>query len=190
MLEGLGANVIITEVDPVKAFEASMEGYLVMKMDNAAEHGDIFVTATGCNRIIHKEHFLKMKDGVILANAGHFDCEIDKDDLASLSEKVETRKPNIQGYYLKNGKILNLLAEGRLVNLASGNGHPAEIMDMSFAIQAMCMEYMSKNGRSLGKSVVSVPSHIDDTVATMKLDCMGIKIDNLTNSQTEYVKGW
>jgi adenosylhomocysteinase len=188
--KGLGANVIVTEIDPVKALEASMEGYLVMPMSDAAKYGDLFVTVTGCEKVITKEHFMSMKDGVVLANAGHFDVEIDKNDLTSLSSKVETRKPNIEGYYLNNGKIINLLAEGRLVNLAAGNGHPAEIMDMSFAIQSMCLKHMAENGKNMSKKVYEVPDHIDEMVANMKLEAMGMKIDTLTAEQKEYLLGW
>jgi len=187
--KGLGANVIITEIDPVKALEASMEGYRVMPMDEAAPLGDVFITVTGCNRVIRKEHFLKMKNGVLLSNAGHFDVEVDKNDLASIAKKIETRKPNIQGYYLEDGRILNLLAEGRLVNLASGNGHPAEIMDMSFSIQSLSLEYLSKYGKTLGKQVISVPAEIDEAVAQMKLSAVGIKIDHLTEAQRAYIQG-
>jgi adenosylhomocysteinase len=188
--KGLGANVVITEIDPVKSLEASMEGYLVMPMQKACSIGDIFITVTGCNKVIHKEHFLKMKDGVVLANAGHFDVEIDKSDLISISERVETRKPNIEGFYLKDGRIINLLAEGRLVNLASGNGHPAEIMDMSFSIQAMCLKHIAINSKSMNNVVYTVPEIIDDIVAKMKLDSMEIQIDTLTDLQKDYLESW
>lgn len=188
--KGLGANVIITEIDAIKALEASMEGYWVLPMSEACKLGDVFVTATGCSRVIRREHFMNMKDGVLLANAGHFDVEIDKNDLADLSAKVETRKPSIEGYYLKDGRVLNLLAEGRLVNLAAGNGHPAEIMDMSFAIQALCLKHMAENGKSMDKQVYEVPAQIDEMVATMKLESMGIKIDALTDVQKEYLLAW
>lgn len=188
--KGLGANVIVTEVDPVKALEAAMEGYSVMNMHQAASIGDIFVTATGCNHIIHKEHFLKMKDNVLLANAGHFDVEIDKKGLAEITESTKLRKPNIVGYTLKNGRTINLLAEGRLVNLASGNGHPAEIMDMSFAIQALCLKHMHENGKKMANEVYNVPEQIDEMVARMKLESMGIEIDNLDNAQQSYLKAW
>ena len=130
-----------------------------------------------------------MKNGVLLSNAGHFDVEVDKNDLASIAKKIETRKPNIQGYYLEDGRILNLLAEGRLVNLASGNGHPAEIMDMSFSIQSLSLEYLSKYGKTLGKQVISVPAEIDEAVAQMKLSAVGIKIDHLTEAQRAYIQG-
>ncbi len=188
--KGLGANVIICEADPFRALEAYAEGYSVMSMDEAAAIGDIFVTTTGCRDIILKRHFEKMKDGVLLTNAGHFDCEINKDDLKSLSVSVEERKPNIEGYKMADGRILNLLGEGRLVNLAAGNGHPAEIMDMSFAVQALMMEHIAKLPEKLSPALYEVPEEIDGLVAREKLKAVGITIDELTSEQEEYLKSW
>ena len=188
--KGLGANVIICEADPFRALEAYAEGYSVMSMDEAAAVGDIFVTTTGCRDIIVKRHLEKMHDGVLLANAGHFDCEINKDDLRALSESVETRKPNIEGYKLYDGIVLNLLGEGRLVNLAAGNGHPAEIMDLSFAVQALMMEHIARLPEKLSPALYEVPAEIDRLVASEKLRAEGIKIDELTKDQEEYLKSW
>ena len=185
--KGMGANVIITEIDPVKAIEAVMEGYTVMTMDKAAPLGDLFVTLTGCSDIIVDRHFSVMKDGVLLANSGHFDVEINKHQLAAMATKIETRKPNIVGYTMADGRVINLLAEGRLVNLAAGNGHPAEIMDMSFAIQAKSLEYLAKNRGKLEKKVYAVPAEIDSEVAKIKLETLGIEIDALTDEQKEYL---
>ena len=188
--KGLGANVIICEADPFRALEAYAEGYSVMSMDEAASVGDIFVTTTGCKDIIVKRHLEVMHDGVLLANAGHFDCEINKDDLNALSESVETRKPNIQGFKMRDGRVLNLLGEGRLVNLAAGNGHPAEIMDLSFAVQALMMEHIAKLPEKLSPALYEVPPEIDTLVAREKLRSVGIKIDSLTGEQEKYLKSW
>ncbi len=188
--KGLGANVIICEADPFRALEAYAEGYSVMTMDEASEVGDIFVTTTGCRDIILRRHMEKMKDGVLLANAGHFDCEINKDDLSSLAVKVEERKPNIEGYTMADGRVLNLLGEGRLVNLAAGNGHPAEIMDMSFAVQALMMEHIARLPEKLSPGLYEVPSEIDKLVAREKLTACGIKIDSLSDEQEKYLKSW
>jgi len=185
--KGMGAVVVVTEIDPVKAIEAVMDGFTVMTMDQAAPIGDLFVTLTGCKDVIRKHHFKVMKDGVLLANAGHFDVEINKDELSSLSVKTWQRKPNITGYLLPDGRILNLLAEGRLVNLAAGNGHPAEIMDMSFAIQAKCLEFLALHGEGLAPKVYQVPREIDDMVATLKLKALGASLDILTPDQIEYM---
>ena len=185
--KGMGAIVVVTEIDPVKAIEAVMDGFTVMPMDEAAKIGDLFVTLTGCEDVIRREHFEVMKDGVLLANSGHFDVEIDKVALAQMSEKVWQRKPNIMGYQLPDGRILNLLAEGRLVNLAAGNGHPAEIMDMSFAIQARSLEYLAKHGRTMENRVYNVPSEIDCAVAKTKLAAMGFSIDSLSEKQEAYL---
>ena len=186
--KGLGANVIITEVDPVKALEAVMDGFRVMTMDEAASIGDIFITVTGCIKVIRKEHFKKMKDGVLLANAGHFDVEVWKPGLEELCVDKKPMRKNIMGYVMEDGRILNLLAEGRLVNLASGDGHPAEIMDMSFALQALCARYVMENEGRLQNRVYQVPEEIDQRVARMKLASMGIQIDTLTPEQAEYLK--
>lgn len=185
--KGMGAIVVVTEIDPVKAIEAVMDGFTVMPMDEAAKIGDLFVTLTGCEDVIRREHFEVMKDGVLLANSGHFDVEIDKVALAQMSEKVWQRKPNIMGYQLPDGRILNLLAEGRLVNLAAGNGHPAEIMDMSFAIQARSLEYLATHGRTMENHVYNVPSEIDRAVAKTKLAAMGFSIDFLSEKQKAYL---
>ena len=185
--KGMGAVVIITEIDPIKAIEAVMDGFTVMPMDEAAKVGDIFVTLTGCSDVIVDRHFKVMKDGVLLANSGHFDVEINKEQLSALSKRVWDRKPNIMGYEMEDGRIINLLAEGRLVNLAAGNGHPAEIMDMSFAIQAKSLEYLAKNKGKLEKKLYAVPEETDNAVAALKLSTMGIAIDALTDEQKEYL---
>jgi len=185
---GMGAVVVATEIDPVKAIEAVADGFTVMTMEEAAPIGDLFVTLTGCKDVIRREHLEKMKDGVILANSGHFDVEIDKVAMADMATEVWERKPNIMGYRLPDGRILNLLAEGRLVNLAAGNGHPAEIMDMSFALQAKCLEYLAKNGKNLTADVYSVPAEIDHEVASLKLAALGVKIDVLSEEQKAYLE--
>ena len=186
--KGMGAVVVVTEIDPIKAIEAVMDGFTVMPMDEAARVGDLFVTLTGCADVITKKHFEVMKDGVLLANSGHFDVEINKNDLLTLSVENWERKPNIRGYRMKDGRVLNLLAEGRLVNLAAGNGHPAEIMDMSFAIQAKGLEYLAKTAGTLEKKVYSVPAEIDAQVAQIKLSALGVGIDVLTKEQKEYLE--
>ncbi|MGI6569507.1 MAG: adenosylhomocysteinase [Caldicoprobacterales bacterium] len=188
--KGLGANVIVTEVDPVKAIEAVMDGFRVMTMDEAAPIGDIFITVTGCIKVIRKEHFRKMKNGVLLANAGHFDVELWLPDLEELCTEKRPMRQNIMGYVMDDGRILNLLAEGRLVNLASGDGHPAEIMDMSFALQALCARYVLENQGRLEKRVYAVPEEIDKRVAQMKLQAMNILIDQLTEEQSEYLSAY
>lgn len=185
--KGMGAVVVVTEVDPIKAIEAVMDGFTVLPMDEAAKVGDLFVTLTGCADVLVKRHFEVMKDGVLLSNSGHFDVEINKHDLEALATEIWERKPNIRGYRMADGRILNLLAEGRLVNLAAGNGHPAEIMDMSFGIQAKSLAYLAKNGKSLDKHVYAVPSEIDREVADIKLRSMDVSIDILTSEQEEYL---
>ncbi len=186
--KGMGAIVVVTEIDPVKAIEATMDGFTVLPMAQAAKIGDLFVTLTGCRDVIGAEHFASMKDGVLLANAGHFDVEIDRVALEAAATEVWERKPNIVGYRMPNGRILNLLAQGRLVNLAAGNGHPAEIMDMSFAIQARSLEFLAKNQGKLSPRVYRVPAEIDTLVAQDKLRGMGISIDTLTDAQKEYLQ--
>lgn len=186
-VKGMGGVAIITEIDPVKAIEAVMDGFTVMPMDEAAPLGDLFITVTGCSDVIRREHFTQMKDGVLLANSGHFDVEIDKAALSKIAVKQWERKPNIVGYRLPDGRIINLLAEGRLVNLAAGNGHPAEIMDMSFAIQAKCLEYLVKNGQSMEHRVYNVPTEIDQEVARRKLEALQVKIDELSAEQLAYL---
>jgi adenosylhomocysteinase len=185
--KGMGAVVIVTEIDPIKAIEAVMDGFTVMPMDEAAKVGDIFVTLTGCSDVITEKHFKVMKDGVLLANSGHFDVEINKSQLEDLSCEVFERKPNIMGYRMADGRIINLLAEGRLVNLAAGNGHPAEIMDMSFAIQAKSLEFLAKNKGKLETKLYSVPAETDRAVAELKLKSMNVAIDALTPEQKEYL---
>lgn len=187
---GMGARVVVTEVKPVKGLEAVMDGFEVMPIAEAAKIGDIFVTITGDKNVIDKQHFTAMKDGAILANSGHFNVEINIPALESISKKKETIRPFVEQYTLKNGKKIFLLGEGRLINLAAAEGHPAAVMDMSFANQALCMEYIVKNGAKLEKKVYSVPDEIDKNVARLKLDSMGIKIDTLTPEQQEYLNSW
>lgn len=185
--KGLGAKVVVTETDPVRALEAVMDGFQVMPMAEAARLGDMFITVTGCSGVITAEHFESMKDGAILTNAGHFDVEVDMAGLNALAvEKYEARH-NIQGYVLPNGKTLFTIAEGRLVNLAAGDGHPAEIMDMSFAIQALSAEYLAKHRTELVPGVISVPRELDEAVARRKLRAMGVSIDSLSAEQEEYL---
>lgn len=186
---GMGAHVIVTEVDPVKALEAIMDGFKVMPMSEAAKIGDIFVTITGNTGVIRKEHMIKMKNGAILANSGHFNVEINIPDLEGLATSKRTLRPNLEEYSLKNGRKLYLLAEGRLVNLASAEGHPSEVMDMSFANQALCVEYLMKT-RRLKPKVYNVPKKIDDTVASLKLKSIGVTIDVLTAEQKKYIASW
>jgi len=186
---GMGAKVVVTEVNPVRALEAVMDGFQVMSMNEAVTTGDIFVTVTGDTSVIRKEHMAKMKDGAIIANSGHFNVEINIPDLDSLAVSKRTLRPNLEEYKLKNGKSLYLLAEGRLVNLASAEGHPSEVMDMSFANQALCVEYLMK-AKKLELKVYDVPKEIDDSVATLKLKSMGIEIDKLTAEQRKYIASW
>ena len=186
--KGMGAIVVVTEIDPIKALEATMDGFSVMPMDEAAKIGDLFVTLTGCKDVIRREHLEVMKDGALLSNSGHFDVEIDKIALSDMAVEEWDRKPNIRGYRMADGRVLNLLAEGRLVNLAAGNGHPAEIMDMSFAIQAKGLEYLAKNRGKLENKVYAVPAEIDREVAEIKLRSNGIKIDYLSDEQKAYLE--
>lgn len=186
----LGAKVIVTEIDPVKAMEANMDGYTVMPMKEAAPLGDIFVSATGCCKTIRVEHMLTMKEGAILTNAGHFNCEVDMAGLEEAKvEKKETR-PNIMGYKLSNGKWINVIADGKLVNIAAADGHPAEIMDMSFAVQALSALYIKDNYKSLSKGVIDVSNKIDDQVSRRRLKAWGIEIDELTAEQEKYLNSW
>ena len=185
--KGLGAKVIVTETDPVRALEAVMDGFEVMPMAEAAKIGDMFVTVTGCAGIITAEHFKNMKDGAILTNAGHFDVEVDMAALGEMSAESYEARHNITAYVLPGGKTLYVIAEGRLVNIAAGDGHPAEIMDMSFAIQALSAEYLVKSAGKLSKGVVSVPAAIDDMVARRKLQAMGVRIDTLSGAQKDYL---
>ena len=183
----MGAVVVVTEIDPIKALEATMDGFTVLPMREAAKVGDLFVTLTGCRDVLTREHFEVMKDGALLANSGHFDVEINKEDLAALATEIRERKPNIRGYRMADGRMLNLLADGRLVNLAAGNGHPAEIMDMSFGIQAKSLEYLAKTRGTLENKVYAVPAEIDKAVATIKLAAESVQIDVLTPEQTAYL---
>lgn len=187
--QGLGANVIVTEVVPTKALEAAMNGLRVMPLIEAAPIGDIFVTATGDINVIRKEHLEKMKDGAIIANSGHFNVEISLEDIEKMSKMKRTIRPNLEEYTFKDGRKLYLLAEGRLVNLAAAEGHPSEVMDMSFANQALSAEYVAKNEKMPPK-VYTVPKDIDEMVAQLKLGTMGIKIDELTLEQKKYLSTW
>lgn len=185
--KGLGAKVIVTEVDPIKAIEAIMDGFEVMPMKEAAKLGDFFVTVTGCDNVIGEEAFLRMKDGAILCNAGHFDCEINMKRLRQIAVKTTQMRKNIIGYTLENGNTLCVLGEGRLVNLACGDGHPAEIMDMSFAIQALSAKYLIENDGSFAEKLIDVPREVDLDVAKRKLSFMGKEIDVLTKEQIAYL---
>ena len=185
--KGLGARVIVTEIDPIKAIEANMDGFDVMPMSEAAKLGEIFVTVTGCKDVITKEHFRLMKDGAILSNAGHFNVEINLTELTELSKKHYEARKNIEGYVMNDGRTLFVLAEGRLVNLASGDGHPAEIMDMSFSIQALSAKYLVENKGKLPADVIPVPRETDIEVAERKLSSMGKTIDVLSEDQKEFL---
>ena len=188
--DALGAKVIVTEINPVKAIEAKMDGYDVMTMEQAAPLGDIFVSATGCCKTITVEHMLTMKDRAILTNAGHFDCEVDMKGLEEAAVSKKETRNNIMGYELENGKWINVIGEGRLVNIAAADGHPAEIMDMSFAVQALSAMYIKDNHEKLGKKVIDVSGEIDELVARRKLAAWGIEIDKLTEEQEKYLNSW
>ncbi|MBQ3404216.1 MAG: adenosylhomocysteinase [Oscillospiraceae bacterium] len=188
--KGQGAKVIITEIDPVKALEAMMDGYEVMPMPEAAKLGDIFVSATGCCSVITGEHIMLMKDGAVLSNAGHFNVEVDMAWLEDNCASKYDARPNITGYVLTNGRTVFVLGEGRLVNLAAGDGHPVEIMDMSFAIQALSARYIVENRGKLSPGVYSVPDELDREVAIRKLRSCGISIDSLTDEQDKYLNSW
>ena len=187
--KGMGANVIITEIDPFKALDATMDGFRIMPMDEAARYGDIFVTVTGCKDVITEKHFRVMKDQAVLCNAGHFDCEVDVAWLRDHAVRAEERRKNIIGYTLEDGRTLNVLGEGRLVNLACGMGHPAEIMDMSFAIQALSARYLVEHKGRLSARLNNVPREIDQEVAFRKLGDWGVRIDTLTPEQKKYIFG-
>ena len=187
---GNGAEVIITEVDPTKALEAVMDGFRVMSMTEAAKIGDVFCTVTGNKSVLTKDHFELMKDGAIISNSGHFNVEIDIPALEKLSSSKRTTRTSVEEYSLKDGRKINLLGEGRLINLAAAEGHPASVMDMSFADQALSVDYVVKNHKSLDKRVYRVPDDLDKRVAKLKLESMGIKIDKLTPEQEEYLAGW
>jgi adenosylhomocysteinase len=188
--KGHGADVVITEVDSVKALEAAMDGFRVMKMDEAAVDGDIFVTVTGDINVLDRKHFETMKDGAILANSGHFNSEINLKALDEMATGVRQVRPSVQEYKLGDGRRLHVLAEGRLINLAAAEGHPAAVMDMSFANQALCAEYMAKHYKSLERKVYDVPDEIDAEVARLKLKAMRIEIDTLTAEQQHYLTSW
>ncbi|NLB52560.1 MAG: adenosylhomocysteinase [Syntrophomonadaceae bacterium] len=187
---GMGAKVIITEIDPIKANEAIMDGFQVMPMSEAAKLGDIFITVTGNINVIRKEHMLVMKDQAIMANAGHFDVEISKGDLLDLAKSTRLMRNNVEEFVLADGRKLYLLAEGRLVNLAAGDGHPAEVMDLSFSLQALSLIHVVKNRPGLGMHVYNVPEEIDEKVARLKLIAGNIKIDELTVEQEKYLSSW
>ncbi len=188
--KGHGADVIVTEVDPIRSIEATMDGYRVMPMREAAKVGDIFVTVTGNKSVLAAEHFTAMKDGAVLCNSGHFNVEIDIPALEKLSTSKRESRPLVDEYSLKDGRKLYLLGEGRLVNLATAEGHPAAVMDMSFANQALSAEYLLQNGKSLEKKVYPVPEALDRQIARLKLDAMGVQIDKLTPEQEQYLASW
>ena len=188
--KGMGADVVVCEVDPFKALDATMNGFRVMPMDEAARCGDVFVTVTGCKDVITPRHFAVMKHNALLTNAGHFDCEVDVAGLAAMAVGREVRRENIEGYTLPDGRVLNVLGEGRLVNLAAGNGHPAEIMDMSFAVQALALEWLVRHRQGLERKVYQVPDEIDEEIGRVKLAALGLAIDALTPEQQAYLNGW
>ncbi len=189
-LSGMGGNVIVTEVNPIRALEARMDGFTVMSMSKAAEIGDIFITATGNINVIRREHFERMKDGVILANAGHFDVEISKRDLEEIAVGKTEPRPNITEYRLRDGRRIYLLCDGRLVNLAAADGHPADIMDLSFSLQALAARYIVEKHDEMERRVYVLPEEIDYKVASYKLESMGISIDSLTEEQEKYLQSW
>jgi adenosylhomocysteinase len=188
--KGMGARVIVTEVDPIRALEAVMDGFQVMSLAQAAPIGDLFVTVTGCSQVLTTSHFLAMKDGAIVANSGHFDVEIDLAALKRLSRRRQTLRQGIDQYVLRNGRRLNVLAEGRLVNLACAEGHPPGVMDMSFANQALSAEYLTRQGRRLAPHVYPVPKAIDREIARLKLAALGVRLDRLTSAQQKYLASW
>ncbi|MGA9138590.1 MAG: adenosylhomocysteinase [Methanocella sp.] len=187
---GMGSNVIVVEVNPRKALEAAMDGYRVMNMSQAAEVGDIFVTVTGDKSVIRKEHFAKMKDQAIVCNSGHFNVELDLEDLKKMAKSITTIKNDVDEYVLKNGNRIYVLAEGRLVNLACAFGHPPEVMDMSFANQALSVKLIVENHKKMKNEVYKVPEEIDNRVASMKLKAMGISLEKLTKEQEKYLSSW
>ncbi len=187
---GMGAKVIVCEVDSLRALEAAMDGFWVMQLEKACSLGNIFVTSTGDAEVIRGEHFLLMKDGAIVANSGHFNVEINLENLNEISLNKKKTRDNVEEYQLKNGKKINLLAEGRLVNLSAAEGHPSMVMDMSFANQALCSRYLVKEGKNLQKRVYDVPETIDQEIARLKLKSMGIQIDELTENQKKYLSSW
>jgi adenosylhomocysteinase len=188
--EGEGARVVICEVDPLRALEAVMDGFQVMPLKEAAKIGDVFVTTTGDKNVIGRDHFSRMKDGAVVANSGHFNVEIDIPSLEKMSQKKRKIRDFVEEFSLKNGRKIYLLAEGRLINLSAAEGHPATVMDMSFANQAFCVLYLNREGKSLKKEVYAVPEKIDKEIARLKLKAIGIKIDKLTPEQKKYLAGW
>jgi len=188
--KGMGANVIVTEVDPLKAIEAAMDGFQVMPMSKAAKVGDVFATVTGNLSVIRPEHFRKMKDGAVVCNSGHFNVELDLEGLKKISRKIREVRPLVNEYVLPGGKRINVLAEGRLVNLSCAEGHPAMVMDMSFANQALAAEYLYKKAPTMKNAVYVVPEKIDAQIAALKLKSMGVSIDKLTAEQKEYLSSW
>jgi adenosylhomocysteinase len=187
---GMGANVIVTEINAVRALEATMDGFRVMPMEQAAAEGDLFITVTGNKHVIRGEHFAQMKDGAIVCNSGHFDIEIDLKALGAEASEVRTVRPFTQQYHLKSGKSVIVLGEGRLINLAAAEGHPSAVMDMSFANQAMACEYLVKNKGKLVPGLHSIPTELDQEIARLKLAAMGINMDTLTSAQLEYINSW
>ncbi len=185
--KGLGANVVVTEINPIQAAEAVFDGYQVLPMSKAAACGDVFVTVTGCNDVIRREHMEMMKPGAILSNAGHFDVEVNKNDLQALAKSTRLVRKNIEEFQLDDGRKIYLLAEGRLVNLAAGDGHPTEIMDLSFALQTMAALHILKNHKNMSNEVHNLPYELDLKIAQMKLKSMGIEIDTLTQCQNDYL---
>jgi adenosylhomocysteinase len=187
---GMGAQVVVTEVDPLRALEAAMDGFRVLPMEEAARSGDVFVTVTGDRDVLRAEHFAAMKDGAVLANSGHFDIEIDLNALAGLATARREARPNVEEFTLEDGRRLLVIAEGRLVNLGAAEGHPAAVMDMSFANQALCAEWVAQHASELVPKVYDVPREIDREIARLKLESMGIAIDTLTPAQQEYLSSW
>ena len=188
--KGMGAHVIVTEVEPMRALEAVMDGFPVMPMARAAEVGDVFVTVTGNTSVMSSDHFGRLKDGAILANAGHFNVEIDLATLQAMSRDKREVRPFVEAYTLQNGRRIYVLGDGRLINLAAAEGHPAAVMDMSFANQALSAEYMVRHGRTLEKRVYIVPREIDLEIARLKLAALGVHIDELTSAQRTYLASW
>ncbi|CAM2828270.1 adenosylhomocysteinase [Paenibacillus sediminis] len=188
--KGLGAKVVVTEVDAIKAVEAVMDGFEVMPMVEAAKIGDFFITVTGNRDVIRGEHYDVMKDGAILSNAGHFDVEVNKPELAERSQSIRTVRRNIEEYHLKDGRKMYILADGRLVNLGAADGHPAEIMDMTFALQALSLKYVNEHYKEIGGTVINVPYELDEQVARFKLESMGVSIDTLSEAQKVYLESW
>lgn len=188
--KGLGANVIVTEIDAIRAVKAYMDGFNVMPMIETAKAGDIFVTVTGNRAVIRGEHYAVMKNGAILSNAGHFDVEVNKPELEAITSSRLTVRRNIEEYRLKDGRSIYLLVEGRLVNLAAGDGHPAEIMDMTFALQAMSLKYVNDHYTTIGSDVINVPYALDEQVARYKLSSLGVGIDVLSDEQKNYLDSW